>query len=280
MEDHKESVSEEEYCGTMPSNASPNMVDDGRSLEQLFSTRPPNKKSGRHGARNQHRHKHFTKWLLQTFPHLKSSDKASMSSSTTQRHVLDVAGGKGELAARLCFCHGINVVMVDPRACDIVRCFTSLVLPKLPKKWQQRLKAQQEANPRVLEEITSKRFRQLVTTFDQTTLSTCQDLQDVVQNASLLVGMHADGATEAIVNVALELQRPFVVVPCCVFPRLFAERTIQQQDGSMVQVRTHEQFCQYLLQKDPRLVSVVLPFEGRNVAIWWGGDCSGEANFI
>ena len=192
--------------------------------------------------------------------------------SSTQ-HVLDIAGGKGELAARLCFCHGLNVVMVDPRTCDIVRCFESLVLPKLPKKWQQRLKAQRDANPYVLEEIKAKRFRQLVTTFDETTLSTCRDLQDMVQNASLLVGMHADGATEAIVDAAIRLKRPFVVVPCCVFPRLFSDRTIEEQDGSMVQVRTHEQFCQYLLQKDCRFVREVLPFEGRNVAIWWGGNC-------
>jgi hypothetical protein len=109
-------------------------------------------------------HKQFAKWLLQTFPQLTTSN------DSTQQHVLDVAGVKGELAARLCFCHGLNVVMVDPSTCDIVRCFESLVLPKLPKKWQQRLKAQQEANPHILEEIKATRFQQLVTTFDQTTL--------------------------------------------------------------------------------------------------------------
>lgn len=239
------------------------------SLEQLLMR--SNKKSGRHGARNQHRHKHFAKWLLQTFP---QSKLTSSDNTRSTQHVLDVAGGKGELAARLCFCHGLKVVMVDPRTCDIVRCFQSLVLPKLPKKWQQRFKAQQEANPHFLEELKAERFRQLVMAFDQTTLSTCQDLQDMVQNASLLVGMHADGATEAIVDAALRLKKPFVVVPCCVFPRLFSKRTIQQQDGSTVQVRTHEQFCQYLLQKDSRFMGEVLPFEGRNVAIWWDGDYS------
>lgn len=225
-------------------------------------SRSTKKKAGRHGARNQHRHRHFAEWLLQTFPQLPD----------TTQHVLDVAGGKGELAARLCFCHRLSVVMVDPRKSDIASCFETLVLPKLPKKWQQRLKVQREKNPQFLKEITAERFRQLVTTFDETTLSTCQELQNLVQNAALLVGMHADGATEAVVDAALEHAKPFVVVPCCVFPRLFSERTIQQ-DGITVQVRTHEQFCQYLLAKDPRFVREVLPFEGRNVAIWWGGNC-------
>lgn len=255
MENHEESFREEYRADMPPMNASPNVdncMEPGRSNK---------KKAGRHGARNQNRHRHFVEWLLQTFPQL----------SDTTKHVLDVAGGKGELAARLCFCHGLSVVMVDPRKSDIASCFETVVLPKLPKKWQQSLKVQRENNPHFLEETTSERFRQLVTTFDETTLSTCPELQNLVRNASLIVGMHADGATEAVIDAALEHSKPFVVVPCCVFPRLFSERTIKQ-DGITVQVRTHEQFCQYLLEKDPRFVREVLPFEGRNVAIWWGGN--------
>lgn len=223
-------------------------------------------RKGRHGARNQHRHKHFVKWLIQTFPQL--FDKTCRQ----QQHVLDVAGGKGETAARLVFCHLQQVVMVDPRKCNVAACFESLVLPKLPKKWQQRIETQVQTNPDFLNDIVDSRFRQLVTTFDETTLVTSPELQESIKNASLLIGMHADGATEPIVDAALQYNKPFVVVPCCVFPNFFSQRTIQQDDGKTVQVRTHEQFCQYLLAKDPRFVKEVLPFEGRNVAIYWRGE--------
>jgi len=85
-----------------------------------------------------------------------------------------------------------------------------------------------------------------------------------------------DGATEAIVDCALKYQKPFVVVPCCVFPNFFPMRTISVdlEDGNPPQitpVRTWEQFCTYLLRKDPRFVREELPFEGRNIAIWWDG---------
>jgi hypothetical protein len=38
-----------------------------------------------------------------------------------------------------------------------------------------------------------------------------------------------------------------------------------------IPVRTHDQFCKYLLAKDDRFVKEILPFDGRNVAIWWDG---------
>jgi hypothetical protein len=220
------------------------------------------KREGRHGARNQHRHKHFVKWLMERFPLLYSSEK----------HVLDVAGGKGETAARLVFCHEQQVVMVDPRPCNIATCFESLVVPKLPNKWQQRLELRKRENPTFVQNVVESRFRQLVMTFDEHTLETCSELQKAVQNASIIIGMHADGATEAIVDAAILYNKPFVVIPCCVFPNLFSQRTIQQTDGTIVQVRSHEQFCQYLLEKNARFEREVMPFEGRNVAIWWDGS--------
>ena len=41
----------------------------------------------------------------------------------------------------------------------------------------------------------------------------------------------------------------------------------------MVPVRNHEQFCRYLALKDSHFVVETLPFEGRNIAIWWDGKC-------
>jgi len=235
-------------------------------LEEEEIKIPTKKNMGRkrHGARNQDRHKCFVKWLL---------DKVDLShTSNNSIHVLDVAGGKGEVAARLCMCHKLLVVMVDPRPADIVNCFETLVLPKIPKKWQQRLEDQRSTNPGFVKETVGERFRQLVTTFDDYTVSQSTELQEAVEQASLILGLHADGATEAIVDAALKYQKPFVVVPCCVFPNFFVHRQVlDEATNTMVPVRSHDQFCRYLLAKDPRFRIETLPFEGRNVAIWWDG---------
>mmetsp|Transcript_12468 Transcript_12468/g.31396 ORF Transcript_12468/g.31396 Transcript_12468/m.31396 type:complete len:392 (+) Transcript_12468:58-1233(+) len=319
----------------------------GRQKEQ--KTR---QKKKRHGARNQHRHKFFVKWLISTFDLEQSSissistvhsgdsnsiasvgedknksddndvsdvkhnpetddcdknatvdDKNSSQDSTCatrtsylyqEPHILDVAGGRGEVSARLTMCHTQRVVMVDPRPADIVDCFERIVLPKIPNKWQRRLEEQRKGNPDFVQNKVESRFQQLVTTFDSpkimfdmkddnipvpTPLGSRSDLielQAAVQHATLIVGLHADGATEAIVDAALKYNKPFVVVPCCVFPNFFPMRRliIDQKDGGPPQtipVRSHEQFCTYLHQKDPRFVMEELPFEGRNIAIWWDG---------
>jgi len=240
-------------------------------------------KNKRFGARNQHRHKHFVRWLEQTFPEAfqQSRVHATMDNGNDthhhhqqqqeQMHILDIAGGKGETAARLCMCLNQKVVLIDPRPADIGHCFETLVLPKIPNKWQQRLEAKRTVNPKFVQETLDERFQQFTTIFDEQSLETKEDIQRAVQNASLLVGLHADGATEAIVSAALNYQKPFVVVPCCVFPSFFPQRKLRMEDNTTVPVRTHEQFCQYLLQMDPRFQQQVLPFEGRNIAIYWNG---------
>lgn len=113
------------------------------SYKELRKARNPDRK--RHGARNQHKVKHFVRFLLETFPdQLKNNknntdDDDDCSSQSQQHHhrryhrhhVLDVAGGKGELAARLCVCHQQKVVMVDPRPSDPLKCFETSVFPKV-----------------------------------------------------------------------------------------------------------------------------------------------------
>jgi hypothetical protein len=328
-------------------------------LQQRQKEQKKPKQKKRHGARNQHRHKIFVKWLLENFdleqsrstpPSVtavtipssssdgkigdadsrKSNDNNSgvenrektdshasdnnmtvascdtekddrscttaINSQNQKSHILDVAGGKGEVSARLTMCHQQRVVMVDPRPADVVDCFESTVLPKIPNKWQRRLEDQRETNPDFVRDIVESRFRQLVTTFDHHKIMTDFDeeterssspntsgsrpdlteLQVAVQDATLIVGLHADGATEAIVDAALKYRKPFVVVPCCVFPNFFPMRRLleDRKDGNppqMIPVRTHEQFCTFLLRKDPRFVMEELPFEGRNIAIWWNG---------
>ena len=233
-----------------------------RKSSATTKSRAKNPDRKRHGARNQHRHKSFVKWLLDTFPHIEQGGET--------KHVLDVAGGKGEVAARLTMCHLQQVVMVDPRPADIADCYETLVLPKIPNKWQDRLEEKRVENPNFVQETVDSRFRQLVTMFDDHSIATSKELQEAIEGSSIILGLHADGATEAIVNAALEYQKPFVVVPCCVFPNLFTERRVEQ-DGKLVPVRSQDQFCKFLAEKDPRFQMETLPFEGRNLAIWWDG---------
>ncbi|KAL9190231.1 hypothetical protein ACHAXT_007442 [Thalassiosira profunda] len=253
-----------------------------------------NRNSARHGARNQHRHKHFAKWILERFPHVLEEcvGDASNDDSAHRMHILDVAGGKGELSARLSLCHSLRVVMVDPRPADVASVYTNSVVPKLPNKWQRSIEERLMKSPTFVQDELDKRFTQLVMPFvdpSQCAASsgeTSESLDNAVSNTAMLVALHADGATEAIVDAALSYGKPFVVVPCCVFPNLFRERYITVPiDGTAcesseersiplekrVPVRTHDQFCKYLLSKDPRFVMEALPFEGRNIAIWWDG---------
>lgn len=214
----------------------------------------------RHGARNQHKMKHFVRWLIETFPEVFDSSNGAP--------ILDVAGGKGELAARLCVCHQRKVIVVDPRRSDPKKCFQTDVLPKIPKKWQERHAERTKDDPDFLDSLFEKQFLQFAAYFDDNTLAADAEIAGAVQECCLLIGMHADGATEAIVDAALRHDKPFVVVPCCVFPNLFPKRRVELQ-GKTVDVRTHEQFCQYLAAKDARLATATLPFEGRNTAIYY-----------
>ena len=80
----------------------------------------------------------------------------------------------------------------------------------------------------------------------------------------VLVGMHPDQATEAIVDAALALGKPFAVVPCCVFPELFPDR--RKPDGG--EVRAYVDFVEYLRAKDPEIRIGYLPFEGRSRVLY------------
>jgi hypothetical protein len=254
-----------------------------RGVQQSYKDRRKlqNPQRKRHGARNQDRSKLFVRWLEEVFPdQLRSCDSAADEDSAggggvdfvQKGLILDVAGGKGELAARLCVCHRRHVVLIDPRPCDIRGVFEKSVLRLLPKVHQERFENRKKNEPNFVSDLFQSRFRQLTQYFDSETIVSNAEIQDVMRRCSLIIGLHADGATEAIVDAALLYGKPFCVVPCCVFPSLFPQRFVVAEDGvSPVPVRTHEQFCAYLLGKDPRFRQSTLPFEGRNVCIWWDG---------
>jgi hypothetical protein len=197
---------------------------------------------------------------------------------TDRPFILDIAGGKGELTTRLCICHSIQSVLIDPRPADLPLCFEKVVFKTLPTKWKESISCQLQSNISFISEKLQSMSHQLVVHFDAYRVETCPELQWAVQNASLLVGLHADGATEDIVDVALKYRKPFVVVPCCVFPNLYkrwidtsSQTSSPDTKPISVPVRQYDQFCDYLLRKDSHFQKETLPFEGRNLAIWWDG---------
>ncbi|CAJ1343961.1 unnamed protein product [Effrenium voratum] len=79
---------------------------------------------------------------------------------------------------------------------------------------------------------------------------------EVIRSCGLILGFHPDQATEACIDLALTLQRPFAVCPCCVFPKEFPQRELHGQ-----KVKTYPDFIEYLQQKHPAMRRVDLCFE-------------------
>ena len=98
-------------------------------------------------------------------------------------------------------------------------------------------------------------------------------LHSYLSRATLLVGLHADGATEAIVDFALRHGKRFAVVPCCVFQYGSEDETSgggaegeRAKEGR--RVRSYEGFVAHLLAKDERIRQHTLPFQGRNLCLY------------
>ena len=87
-------------------------------------------------------------------------------------------------------------------------------------------------------------------------LFTIDDVHDPsILSCSLLVGLHPDEATEAIVDVALQVEKSFAIVPCCVFPSLFPHR----RDAEGSEVRSLFSFLAYLQAKHPSIKRELVP---------------------
>ena len=78
-----------------------------------------------------------------------------------------------------------------------------------------------------------------------------------------IVALHPDEATGLIVEHAVKHKIPFVVVPCCVFSRIFSSRKLK---GKLVE--TYDELVEYLMNKDPSIEIEELQFGGANKVIF------------
>eukprot|EP00958_Prasinococcus_capsulatus_P011463 scaffold1139_cov202-Prasinococcus_capsulatus_cf.AAC.2 len=86
---------------------------------------------------------------------------------------------------------------------------------------------------------------------------------DRFKECSLVVGLHPDEASDPIVDFALHHRRPFAIVPCCVFPKLFRRFL---RDGTLV--TTRQALCKYYLEKVPGAKCDYLDFQGANMIVY------------
>jgi hypothetical protein len=100
---------------------------------------------------------------------------------------------------------------------------------------------------------------------DEDEVAVCAENHALLEDCSAIVALHPDEATDAIVDMAVRKRVPFVIMPCCVFSRLFPGRRLA---NSIDPVCTYADLIDYLMAKDPAIQKTVLPFEGANIALW------------
>jgi hypothetical protein len=164
--------------------------------------------------------------------------------------VLDVGGGKGRLSVELASVAGAKCTVID-------------TVQRKPHKMKHLVKQGKPVPDFVVSYFANKFYDGLPVNGTWVEESTRQTLAH-----TCLVGLHSDQCTEDIVDAALRQGKPFAVIPCCVYPDLFAMRKLK--DGR--NVRSYEDFLAYLLEKDERIKQSSLCFEGKNVCIYCTGD--------
>lgn len=237
------------------------------------------------GVRNDCQNAIFRRFLIDTF-----------GFETLQGGVLVVAGGNGSLALELVNLNGVRVVAIDPRPMGKFeqfqkRClrgilhrtecfqkYNNVSLEELQQQgvqkpthirlffdewcWNKNLTIDFEEKIRQAQSVfwSPTGLKQSEASVEELELpiSDQVELIELLDSVSIVVGLHPDQATDAICEFAREKQKPFAIVPCCVYPNEFPNRKL---DGKLV--KSYEDFVVYLQAKYD-LQESFLDFEGRN----------------
>lgn len=231
---------------------------------------PTNKKNSNRGANDGSRFGKVVEFLLAEF--------GGYDGLLSGGPVLDVAGGAGGLAFELAVRNSVPCIVVDPRPVKYkgyqlrhleFRRHSLELLSTAPECSTMARNLQNRFQIQGFRQLSTLLETSRVLVDDNTCLDIAQkELYDLLHNqqCSVLVGLHPDEATIPIVDIGLALQIPWVVVPCCVFPNLFQSRLLK----SGKRVRSYDDLCQFITEKDPdNIRQAVLPFRGRNLALYW-----------
>ena len=179
--------------------------------------------------------------------------------------VVDAAGGSGFVSLALSF-RGVKSTVVDPR--ESVGC--------LPRRDRRALRKAAKRRPGEVVEFDKLRAWFGEKTMgadlefdggqDDAKIPVCSSgsADGLLAACSAVVALHPDEATGAVVEWAVRARKPFVVVPCCVFSRLFPERKTPAGHP----VRSYDELIAWIKAKDPAIQTTTLDFPGKNVAVW------------
>ncbi|CEG37188.1 Zinc finger, CCCH-type [Plasmopara halstedii] len=185
----------------------------------------------------------FVDWLVKIF---------GMKFLASGKGVLDIAGGRGSVSFELWNKRGLPCTLIEPRPM------------KLSKQQHNYLKLKHKQSGGANASANETLVPQVAAFFNENSfLENMENLQ-LIEQASLLLGMHPDQATDSILDVAIKFNKPFAVVPCCVFGQNFPDRRLV--DGS--KVLSYEHLVEYLTAKHPDIEKAFLPFDGKNLVLY------------
>ncbi|POM59510.1 hypothetical protein PHPALM_31751 [Phytophthora palmivora] len=193
----------------------------------------------------------FVEWLVETF---------GAKFLASGKGVIDVAGGRGSVSFELWNKRRLPCTLIEPRPM------------KLSKQQHKYLKKQKKECGRADPTLTESLVPQVTALFNMGSFLENAENVQLVQQASLLLGMHPDEATDSIFDVAIKFNKPFAVVPCCVFGQKFPDRRLA--DGN--KVLSYENLVEYLTAKHPGIEKAFLPFDGKNLVLFWRPQPSDE----
>lgn len=187
--------------------------------------------------------------------------------------VIDVAGGKGELSFKLNR-YKIKSTIVDPREPKngILKYLTKDHILRKTNNKQQFLNIKMPnhlrcwfsfGNIKVNEKVLSEETCDLYAKDELINLKEASiKLKRLLENSSIIIGLHPDQATEYIIDYCLKYKKPFAVIPCCVFfkSKLFKHRK---------HIKTYQKFIQFLINKNKQIKQKQLGFPGRNICLYY-----------
>ena len=195
-----------------------------------------------------------------------------------QNGIIDVAGGKGKLSIELALTHQMLSTVVDPNPTKfsiftsrriVTAALDNITLPQSTITKPSRCMTWEllhEDVRSVLHANDALRIKQYLQHYGPKFHGCLFDAyyhSMEWKSSEIVIGMHPDEATEAIVDWAILHQKSFAVVPCCVFPTLFPNRLLENQP-----VRTLEEFILYLKRKHPLIQETILNFHGCNRVLY------------
>ncbi|KAI9259931.1 hypothetical protein BY458DRAFT_440333 [Sporodiniella umbellata] len=199
----------------------------------------------------------FAAWIKKTF---------GLSSDST---VFDIAAGKGEVSMFLSRGFGIPSVAVEPQPRKRAN-YWFVRLRRLMHRYEEGSLEDSGWRSQPMMIDLKNWPSQVEPQFMHTYLDEAfiQEHCELVSKASLFVGLHPDQATIPIVDMAIKTQKPFAVIPCCVFSQ--ENQTRKLLSGEIVM--TTDQLIKYICEKDVpsgKIKTDYLAFEGKNKVVYW-----------